>query len=293
MANVTNSPFYQKILQNIDQLPALPTIVSRLVSVVNSPDSSAGDAAKLIEKDPILTSKMLRLANSAFYGMPRAVSSVSSAVVILGFNTIKSLVLGSAVMKIFPLKNRVIAFERERFWKHSIVTGLAARAITRYYLNVRLIDPESAFCAGILHDLGKLVFEQFLPQEYGRIAEYARQNNLPLILVEGEVLGINHADVGRIVADSWALPLDLEYAMVYHHAPSLADNLTELVATIHLADSIAHEVHSDLWEKEPMSQFWNKTTGVLAMKPDDREKIVAQVQAEIQKADEYFSIING
>ena len=93
---------YNRIIENIDHLPSLPAIVTRLIEVVNSPDSSADDAAKLIEKDPALTSKIIRLANSAFYGIPRSISSVSTAVVILGFSTIRSIALSVALMKVFP-----------------------------------------------------------------------------------------------------------------------------------------------------------------------------------------------
>ena len=144
---------YQRIVENIRQLPALPAIVSKLISVVNSPDTSAEDAANLIEKDPALTTKVLRLANSAFYGMPRSISSVSSAVVILGFNTLKSLVLSASVVNLFPEKGGASAFDRVRFWKHSIVCGMAARDIAQSIMGVTFMDPQSAFCAGIMHDI--------------------------------------------------------------------------------------------------------------------------------------------
>ena len=135
---------YKELIENINNLPALPAIVSRLIKVVNSPDTSADDAAKLIEKDPALTGKMLRLANSAFYGIPRSISSVSSAVVILGFNTIRSLVLSASVIKMFP-DSKLQVIDKDRFWKHSIVTALAAKILVRHFFNMRMMDPESAF----------------------------------------------------------------------------------------------------------------------------------------------------
>ena len=116
----TGNERYRSIIGQIDNLPALPAIVTRLIEVVNSPDTSADDAAKLIQKDPALTTKMLRLANSAFYGIPRSISSVSSAVVILGFNTIRSLVLSASVMKMFSSLQRP-TIEKDSFWKHSVI----------------------------------------------------------------------------------------------------------------------------------------------------------------------------
>ena len=148
---------YRRVIENIDNLPSLPAIVTKLLQIVNSADSSADDAAVLIQKDPALTSKMIRLANSAFYGIPRSISSVNSAVVILGFNTIRSLVLSASVMKMF-CGPKYQAIDKERFWKHSVVCAMCARIIVRYFMNIRMMDPESAFCAGILHDIGKLIF---------------------------------------------------------------------------------------------------------------------------------------
>ncbi|HEX7509866.1 MAG TPA: HDOD domain-containing protein, partial [Chitinivibrionales bacterium] len=210
---------YRRYIETIDQVPSLPAIVSRLISVVSSAETSAEDAAELIEKDPALTSKVLRLANSAFYGIPRSVSSVQSAVVILGFNTLKSIVLSASVMNLFPTKSMSASFDRVRFWKHSIVSAIIARHIAQNMMNSLYIDPQSAFCAGIMHDIGKLLFELFTPKEYGEVCLRSKKNGMPLSETETLTLGLNHADIGRILADKWALPLDLEYTIVHHHTP--------------------------------------------------------------------------
>ena len=281
---------YRRFIEQIDNLPALPAIVSRLIRVVNSSDTSAEDAARLIQQDPALTTKMLRLANSAFYGIPRSISSVSSAVVILGFNTIRSLVLSASVMKMFSSSPQA-SFEKDRFWKHSIVCAIAAKIIVRQFMGIRMMDPESAFCAGILHDIGKLIFTEFAGNDYLEACSYARKNSVPLIDAERRFLGITHADIGRILADKWALPLDLEYAVVFHHEPAKADSLLDLVTTVHMANVLTHKVGMGLWENDPTPPEWEEARSVLRIGPPDYERIVKSLQESLEKSNEFIDII--
>jgi HD-like signal output (HDOD) protein len=281
---------YRRFIEQIDNLPSLPSIVSRLIQVVNSPDTSADDAAKLIQKDPALTTKMLRLANSAFYGIPRSISSVSSAVVILGFNTIRSLVLSASVMKMFSGSKKP-AFDKDRFWKHSIVCALAAKTIVRQFINIRMMDPESAFCAGILHDIGKLIFSEFAGEDYQEVCKFAQTNNVSLLDAERQIFGIGHSDIGRILADKWALPLDLEYALVYHHEPKNSDNLLDLVTTVHVADILTHQVGLGLWDGEVTPPEWDQAARVLRLESADRERILTLLADSIEKSGEFIDII--
>src|SRR5690554_6439533 len=281
---------YRRVIENIDNLPSLPAIVTKLLQIVNSADSSADDAAVLIQKDPALTSKMIRLANSAFYGIPRSISSVNSAVVILGFNTIRSLVLSASVMKMF-CGPKYQAIDKERFWKHSVVCAMCARIIVRYFMNIRMMDPESAFCAGILHDIGKLIFNEFAYEDYMAACEYARKYSVPLIEAETRMLGTNHAEIGTILSDKWALPLDLEYCLVYHHNPGGADNISELVATVHFADIIAHQIGAKLWDDEYCEDEWENTRALLKITDDDYKKIMNTVTENLERSDEFINII--
>lgn len=282
---------YNKAIESIDNLPPFPAIVTRLIKVVNSPDSSADDAASLIEKDPALTSKMIRLANSAFYGIPRSISSVSSAVVILGFNTIRSLVLSASVMKIFSGSQKQ-AIDKDRFWKHSIVCAMASKIIVRHFINVRMMDPESAFCSGILHDIGKLIFNEFMSEEYAEVRKYSEANGVSSLEAESKILGINHSEIGRIVSDKWSLPLDLEYSLVHHHNPAASENLIDLVSVIHYADLLAHEMGATIWDNEPKPQEWDGCKDILKMSDSDHERIKQALEGSMDKSTEFLSIIN-
>jgi len=283
---------YQFILEKVDNLPALPAIVGKLLKVIGSQDTSADDAARLIERDPALTSKMIRLANSAFYGIPRSISSVSSAVVILGFNTIRSLVLSASILKAFP-SNKNAAFDRERFWQHSIVCAMAAKQIVRHIMRWKIMDPESAFCAGILHDIGKLVFNEVIPKQYVNVCACARNQNEPLLEMESAMLGINHAEVCKILAEKWALPIDLEYALGYHHSPDKAVKVVELIAAVHIANGLTHELGCGMWDKEVSMPECPEARTMLPITDDDYAQIRIDLAENIEKASDFFAIVNA
>ena len=284
---------YHRFIEGMEQIPSLPAVVTRLIKVVSSAETSAEDAAELIEKDPALTSKVLRLANSAFYGIPRGISSVQSAVVVLGFNTLKSIVLSASVIKMFPKNKMGSAFDRVRFWKHSIVCALAAKTIAQNTINSLYIDPQSAFCAGIMHDIGKLIFELCTPKEYSIVCGKCRINATSLVEEETGAIGLNHADIGRILADKWALPLDIEHTIVHHHFPQAANKIVELVALVHLADNLAHKLDCGLWENETCQQEWTETRKVLSIDDGRYERIFNSLAGEIEKCNDFFSIISG
>ena len=276
------------IVEDVDSLPSLPSIVLKLIEVVNSPDSAADDAAELIEKDPALTSKMIRLANSAFYGIPRSISSVTSAVVVLGFNTIRSLVLSASVAKMFDGKH---SLDIDRFWKHSVVTAMAAKIIVRHFMTVRMMDPESAFCAGVMHDIGKLIFSQYMPDDYSVVCDYARDNKVSLVDAEDKVMGVNHAQMGKILSDRWSLPLDLEYGIVHHHNPGGADKAQNLVNIIHLSDIIAHDLGCNLWDDEVHMKEGAACRAELKIGDADYLKIVSNIESSLDKSQDFLAIL--
>ncbi len=283
---------YQRIIENLRRLPSLPSVATKLMEVVNSPDTSADDAAGLIEMDPALTSTVLRMANSAFYGMPRSVSSVSSAVVILGFNTIRSIVLSASIIKAFPSEGKVRLFNHQQFWRHSILCALGAKLLARKCMHSLMHDPESAFCAGILHDIGKLIFEQYVTREFSEACEYADEKKIPLVVAEKEFLDVTHAGIGSILSDKWALPFDLEQALVYHHTPEAAEKARELVTIVHCADIMAHRVGADLWEDEVINALWDETFFVLPIEQNEYLECCEELKENVDKSIEFLTMIN-
>ena len=178
-----------------------------------------------------------------------------------------------------------------RFWRHAIVTAMIARSVARRMFNFMPIDPESAFCGGILHDIGRLIFQQYVPDECRGACEYARSKNVALIDAEAAVLGTTHARIGSILADKWALPMDLENALVFHHRPAQAPSGRELVSIVHLADIVCHSAGVDLWDGEPRPAESPDVRDFLKIGTNDYEALLAEARESTERSDEFFTII--
>jgi len=223
----------------VHELPALPGLVTRLVELVESESATADQIERLITTDPALTVKVLHLANSAYYGLSRTISTVKQAVIVLGFHTVKNLVLGvSAFMALRG--NRSPSPLELGLWEHSFAcAGIAREVMLAVGHGIR--QAENAFMAGLLHDIGVLFLYTRFPKEYQRVlrntnAQQTRHE------VEGEILGIDHAEVGALIADGWGLPPTLVSLIGNHHAPCLPEGeLRFPTACLMVADYWSHQ----------------------------------------------------
>jgi putative nucleotidyltransferase with HDIG domain len=219
----------RSIVRDIHDLPTLPQVVTRIMSMMDDPDTSAEDINNVLERDPSLVAKILKLVNSAFYGLPHKISSVRQAIVILGFSTVRSLAISAAVFDLFGETNEE-SFSRVRFWEHSIGVASVARMIGRREGG---IDEETAFVAGLLHDLGKLVLDQYAPREFSEILRTARERKATFRDAEAAVLqATNHAEIGGWLAEQWRLPADLSGGIRNHHTVQEAEGLAARLASI-------------------------------------------------------------
>jgi putative nucleotidyltransferase with HDIG domain len=197
------------------ELVSLPDIFYQVAEVINNPRSSAFQVAEVIGKDPNLSAKLLKIVNSAFYGFPKPVDTISRAVAIVGSDQMSTLILGTSVFTLFrdiPLE----LMNMRWFWEHSLACGITARAIASYK---NLPQIEQLFISGLLHDLGKLIIYKNRPQQAKAALIQARQYDLFQLETEEELLGFNHARLGLALARKWRLPLNLEQAIGSHHQP--------------------------------------------------------------------------
>jgi putative nucleotidyltransferase with HDIG domain len=235
--NTTGAPEkLQQLVQAIRDLPALPEVVVRVMRMADDPRSDAQSIARVIATDQAMAARVLKLANSAFYGLPRRVSTLSEAVVILGFRTIKNLAIAAST---FELLNREIAgywLQRGELWRHSLACAIGAQLIAQ---RARLPVAEEAFVSGLLHDIGKVAINLFVREQYEQIIERALQDRIPFVEAEQAVLGFNHALAGALIAEKWNLPPSLVAVIQYHHQPSQAPGAEAMVFVVHLADILS------------------------------------------------------
>jgi putative nucleotidyltransferase with HDIG domain len=284
---------YQRIIQDLGQIPTMPTIAAKVMQIVNDPHSSAEDVAKFISRDVALTSKVLRLANSAFYGIPRTISSVNSAIVILGFNTIRSLVLSASVLKVFPQKPGLAAsFDRKAFWKHSFMVGIASRMVAQIYRKKKLVDMETAFSAGLLHDIGKIILEQFSNDDYVPVLKAAKEQGLPLFMAERAILGMSHADVSGMLVDKWQMPNELKGPIVNHHTPMEDKTSQDMACIVHYANHLCHVKGSGCMDNETYAPLIKEVEAVLGLGITE-ESMLEELEKHIQEAEPFFSLIEA
>lgn len=224
-----NAERIKKRVQDLASLPTLSGVVRFVSNMADQDQTTAQDLGKVIAKDQVLSAKLLRLVNSPFYGFPGRISSVSHAIVLLGFNVVKGLALSTTVFD-------ALANETKGLWEHSLGVAVLSRRIAK---EVGLPEPEEIMIAGLLHDLGKVVLSHLDPEAYRAAMTEAVQSRRHILEVEQEQFGVNHAVVGSWVAETWHLPERLSLTLTLHHAPSRATAHKETVAVVHLADILA------------------------------------------------------
>ena len=212
-------------------LVSLPPIFTEINRVISDPHSSAAQVADVISKDPNLTTRLLKIVNSAFYGCPSKIDTISRAVTILGSKELSTLALGTSVMKIF---NNIPAdlVDMKSFWEHSVACGIAARMIANYK---HIANTERLFVAGLLHDIGRIVIYKHLPEHGREMFLHVQRTNSLLRVAELEVIGFDHTQIGARLMQNWKLPVILEQALGYHHQPTLSQNPLE-AGIVHIAD---------------------------------------------------------
>ncbi|HVN70773.1 MAG TPA: HDOD domain-containing protein [Desulfomonilia bacterium] len=223
---------------DVNTVPVLPEIADTVIRLALDEEVSASKIARLIEKDQALTSRILSLANSSFYKRSRQVYTVKDAVVAIGAEAVRSLTLGLCILNVFPRRKDPV-LDCKEFWRHCMGCALYAEAM------VEKISPQmggKAFCAGLLHDIGKLVLDLTCREEYASVIEKARDGTRPLDEIEKEMLGVTHADVGHDVLAHWKLPVLYEEAIWCHHAPVqvIDDEQYKISGIVNIADTLAH-----------------------------------------------------
>ncbi len=227
----------QQILKTIEQIssiPTLPSVIEKLTLLLQNPKTSAEEVGKAITTDQALASKVLKLVNSVFYGFPGRISTITHAIVILGFSTVKNVVLTASIFDAFRNKSdKAREFDLENFWMHSIACGAASSSIAK---QVGSSQREECFIAGLIHDLGKLILCRYLPDQFNQALLYSRERHRLLYESENELFDCSHAQVGGYLTERWNLPATLQHAVKYHHNPSPAHDHFLTTSIVHCAD---------------------------------------------------------
>lgn len=224
-----------ELVENWERLSSLPEVYFKINEVLNDPNSSYSDIAEVISNDISLSARLIKIVNSPFYGFPSEIESITHAISIIGTRQLRDLALATTVLSSFkgiPEDH----INMNSFWRHSITCGIAARAIA---IHNRESNTERFFLAGILHDIGRLILLENLPEVAGEIMAQFRDGKKHLYQVEREILGFDHSDIGSALVDAWALPEVLREVIAFHHDPYRSSRFGFEASVIHLADIIS------------------------------------------------------
>jgi HD-like signal output (HDOD) protein len=283
----------QNKIEQITNLPTLPGIVTRVMHIVHDPSSSSNDVAFVVGQDLALSAKVLRLANSAFYGMPHTITSIHNAVVILGLKVINTMVLSLSVFDMFPHERKSALFNRTAFWRHCTSCGLICRFLSQRLRSFVLFDPEEAFCAGLLHDIGKVAMEQYLHDDFHKALKHAKHKNIPLYDAENETLGYAHTDVAQWLTATWQLPLAISLPLSLHHSPQDARDHVDIVALCHYADYLCYELKLTIDEDYAPPALIGPVVDRLGFSSDDIEALKLVLNGELEKVNAFCDIAAG
>lgn len=279
------------IVEVIQDIPTLPSLVYRITLLMENPRTSALEVGETISRDQALTAKILKLVNSAYYGFPRKIKTISQAVVILGYNNIRNLVLTASVFDAVSKTNgSQFLFDRVKFWEHSLGCAAATKIITN---KIGLKKTEESFISGLLHDLGKVVLYHFLEGETAEVLRVAGERDLLLIEAEQEVLGINHTHAGKLLADKWNLPRDITAGISCHHNPLTAGDNFRLCSIVHLADILSRCLDMGSGGDNKIPLLNEKSWEALNLSWDNMKHILSEIEAETEKAQAFLNLLEG
>jgi len=222
------------IVHRVDKLPALPHVAYRVLTLTGDPKTSIAELADTITNDQVLTAKVLRMANSAYYGYARRIFGINEAVIILGFSTVRNLVLAASVFNVMDQEFTGYVLPKGDLWRHSMVTAMLARLLAK---DAGFEISDKAFTAGLLHDIGKIILNTYMKESFSEVLSTVNTGKVTFSEAEQKILGFDHAVVGAKVAEKWNLPDELVEAIAKHHSPAESQLNPKLTSIIHIADA--------------------------------------------------------
>ncbi|MBN2654466.1 MAG: HDOD domain-containing protein [Nitrospirae bacterium] len=267
----------EKLILDTVDLPSLPPVASKVLQLINKDGSSIVEMEELIAKDQAFSARILRVANSPYYGRGRSIETVSSAILMIGFNTMKSLVVAASLK---DMHNRFGLFEK-KLWEHSLAVSIAASMIAK---RTRLVHDEEAMVAGLLHDVGKTVLNNNMADKYSLVIQKVFDEGASFYAAEIEMLGFNHCNVGGLIARKWKLPKGLEVVIEYHHAdelPAFDDSSNEvLCGIVKTADALCLNLGIGFQMHKAIPDIDVQALGLTSA---DLDKVSADVEASVQQ----------
>jgi putative nucleotidyltransferase with HDIG domain len=279
-------PHLQKALARLTEISSLPEITTRIVEIVEDPRSTADDMHELVKHDPALAAKILKVVNSAFYGLPAQIASLDRAIIMLGLSAVKNIALAASLSRLFRPGAVSEQFAARDLWSHCVGVGVCARMLAES----GQAQPEEAFVAGLVHDMGLLVEYQLFPDKLKAVADECGHSSEPFCTVEGRVIGADHQVFGATIAAKWKFPPGLRHAIAYHHNPTLLNpEFQPLATTIYLADTICCQNHLGFWLTAKRQTATEDMLAAIGVNSERVQQVLEELPERVKETERIFS----
>lgn len=275
---ITTTAELEELIDGTVSIPTIPTILTEITRIFDSPDGSAKEAAGVIEKDPAIAARVLRLVNSPFYGLRNPVSSINLACSILGLKVIKNLVVQATVLQTFSDVPELANFDVAWLWDHSFKTAVACKLLAERSPAANGLHKDDAYTCGLIHDVGKMILLDSQADRFAEALKVAQQRSLPLAKAEGEVFGFNHAHVGGLLARRWKLAETVQAAVTYHHSPATNPDDWARGFLVKAANTFAHRAATKPGSYRP-DVCDDDSLLALQLTPEQHKEILEKVAA--------------
>lgn len=293
MANpqLTSEQKQKRLQLYLDRMPSLSTTVSKVMEVCDRPDTSPNDLNRIISLDPVLTGRVLKLINSAYYSLPNQITTLARAIIMLGINTVKNLALSTAILGNVGNTESFKYLPMDQFWTHSLCVGVTAKALA-VRKGISPLLREEFFVAGLLHDLGKIPLSNCFSEDYGAVFEKILAECATLFPAERDALAYDHGVVGRMIADKWELSRRIADTLCLHHElERVSQENQELVTLVALANIYANVYDiGSAGDRFPDGEMIFEVLGRAGLDWSDLHDLAETVESELEKARIFLQI---
>jgi putative nucleotidyltransferase with HDIG domain len=274
-----------KKLDSIKDIPTLPTIVFELNELLQDPNTPITEISDIIEKDQAMSLRVLKLVNSAFYGIHKEVNDIGNAIVLLGFNTVRNAIVSLGVINSFSGIKSLEGFDISDFWKHSLAVAVVSKSLAE---NTKIASPDSCFVGGLLHDIGKVILAQYFQELFGKVWNAAKRENISFYEAEKKEISIDHGRIGAHLATNWELSKSFIDVIRWHHDVRNDSENKKMILIIYLSDIIVNSYNADPDGNIDLSVMHPAASKFLKKQLGDVDSWFAEIENDIQSSYEFF-----
>ncbi len=271
-------------MNEISHIATLPEITIKIIELVEDPDSTAADLHKIIANDPALCSRVLKVVNSAFYGLPGQIGSINRAIVLLGLNAVKNIAIAASLAKLFRGGRVCPQFSARDLWTHSIAVAATVKLLAD---KLKLGLADEAFLAGLMHDIGIMVEMQAFRGKLSEVFEYQKANNCDFLVAEQHIIGTDHQELGKALCEKWKFPRTFAFVTGYHHRPQALETDSRLLTSlVYVADVLAARQQIGYSDVLPTTELDPAVLTGLGLTPAMIDEVTAAIPEAFNAADQ-------